>query len=67
MGMPDEEEFLSEEEEVAWYEKRLQEVAQGECSRIIKRMALGYRPDVVDRILLRMARRKGVGTQSAKR
>ena len=49
-------EFFSEEEEIEWHERMLKRVAAEESRRIIRSMAQGYRPDIIDRILLRLAR-----------
>ena len=59
-------EFLSEEEELEWHEKVLREVAKAEYRRIAERIARGRKPDIIDRILLRMAR-SGVLVRKTKR
>ena len=51
----DEPEFLSEEEELEWHENAIREIAKAEYKRIVQRTARGDKPDVIDRILLRMS------------
>ncbi len=60
-------EYPGEEEALSAYEKGLTEFANGEYGRILKAIAGGHTPDIVDRILLRMARKSRVGKQSKKR
>ena len=51
-------EFLSEEEEMEWHERILKRIAIEESKRIIHLMASGYKPDIIDKILLRMAEKE---------
>ena len=51
-------EFLSEEEEFEWHESMLRSFAVEESKRIIQRIAKGYKPDTVDLILLRIAKKE---------
>jgi hypothetical protein len=60
-------EFPCEEEEFEWHERMLKRVAMEESRRIIQRMAKGYRPDIVDRILLRMAKKERKLLKSTKK
>lgn len=59
-------EVLSEEEAQV-HEKALSDLANREYKRILKAIASGHTPDIIDRILLRMARKGRVGTPSKKR
>lgn len=58
-------EFLSEEEELEWHESVLKEIAKVEYKRIVRQIARGRKPDMIDRILLRLAGR-GVGKPTKK-
>ncbi len=50
------------EEEAKTHERALNRIADRESRRILRAMAAGHTPDIVDRILLRMARKNQVGT-----
>ena len=52
-------EFASEEEEIKWHEERIRTFAVKEYDRILKAIASGHTPDIIDRILLRMAKNPG--------
>lgn len=51
-------EFFSEEEELAHTEKILTKIANQEYNGVLKAIKSGHTPDIIDRILLRMARKE---------
>jgi flagellar basal body-associated protein FliL len=60
-------ESLSEEEEFEWHERLLKRIAMEESKHILQRMAEGYKPDIMDRILLRMAQKERKSLKSTKK